>query len=305
MIVAGQIKDLMAAVHLASDGSQVASGTIFAVVRLESDDADDGKFWDDNDDTWQASPVAWPTATHTEAGQWVFALPASATTGKANDSIHFTLTDNLTEASATTICGGGEHKVLSGQPAVEPDGSRAITVHTQEADTTTIPQATVSLWADASHTILVTRVTTDVSGDAALALDDGTYYHTTVKSGYTFAAGSFVVSADATHNVTGVDVAPASPSAPDLCVVFGTILDASGDPVVGETITANILTPATSDSNRLSNNQVSADTDANGFVELELIRESQVTFSTESLDMRGRYTVPDAASQDLATWVAD
>lgn len=111
MIVANTIKDLIAAVHLAADWSQVAAGTIYAVIRLESDDADDGKFWDADDDSWQASPVAWPVATHFQAALWLFALPAGASDGKYGDSIHYTFTDNLTEASATTVCDGNEHEI--------------------------------------------------------------------------------------------------------------------------------------------------------------------------------------------------
>lgn len=118
MIIAGSAKTLAAAVHAQSGSAQVATGTIYAVVQLEQPgNADDGKYWDANDSTWQASPVAWPTATHRQAGVWSYALPASATTGRAGAVVHYTMTDNLTEASATTVCGGGEHRVVADIPS--------------------------------------------------------------------------------------------------------------------------------------------------------------------------------------------
>jgi hypothetical protein len=196
-------------------------------------------------------------------------------------------------------------KLPSGNICNEPDGSRAVVIHTQEADTTTIQQAAVTLWSDSNRTVLVARVTTDVSGDASVSLDDGTYYYTAVKSLYTFVAGSFVVSGNGTHNVTGVSVAPASPSSPDLCVIFGTILDASGDPIASETVTASIRVPADIDGNQLGSDEVTATTDSNGYFELELIRESVVNFTIPAVRIFGSYTVPDAASQDITTWTAN
>ena len=46
MIIAGIDKDMAASVHDRNSGKQVSTGTIYAVIRLESNDADDGKFWD-------------------------------------------------------------------------------------------------------------------------------------------------------------------------------------------------------------------------------------------------------------------
>ena len=121
MIIANTVKELVAAVHLAADGSQVDSGIIFCVARLESDDADNGKFWDANDDTWQVAPVAWPEATYSKAAQWIFALPAAASNGKIYDSTHYTMTDDLDESAATTVCGGGEHRINAENPLTTSD----------------------------------------------------------------------------------------------------------------------------------------------------------------------------------------
>lgn len=109
MIVQNTTKDLIATVHNFSTGAPVAAGTIYAVVRLESGDADDGKYWDG--DSWETTPGAYPTAAHLEAGQWLYTLPAGATTGKEGSTVRYTFTDNLDEGLATTVCGGGEHRV--------------------------------------------------------------------------------------------------------------------------------------------------------------------------------------------------
>lgn len=448
MIKANTIKDLMAAVHLASDGSQHASGTVYCVARLESDDSDDGKYWDSNDDTWQASPVAWPEATHTQAGQWVFALPAAASNGKAGDTIHYTFTDNLTEASATTVCGGGEHKIydedmlaatlvdlvwdevlsdaahtttnssgnrlqslgnpiattisdaspsttefdlaagsstddwyndqvimftsgtliglvrivsdyvgatktitidealpqapgngdkieLIGQHAhpktqiadavwdealsahtntgsagealgvVGPVGTRAITIHTQDDGAANLGGVRVSLYSDSGRTALVGRVTTDAAGDVTIGLADGTYYWSASKNLYSFTPSSFVVSGSATKTITGTGVSPSVPASPNACTVYGTILDATGTPVNGETIKAVARVPDSANGNALSLKEATATTDASGYFELELVRESQVVLTCATLGIAATYTVPDSATQDITTWTAD
>lgn len=130
MMLAGVAKDLMSAVHLA-DGSQVSTGTIFAVIRLESSDADDGKFWDG--DSWETTPAPFPTATHTQAGQWFYALIAAATSGKPGSTVHFTFTDDLDETVATTVSGGGEHYVRA--PADFYDGAIHIDANNGAAGT--------------------------------------------------------------------------------------------------------------------------------------------------------------------------
>lgn len=122
MIVAGSAKDLTVNIHSQSDSSMVSTGTIKLVVRLESDDAEDGYFWDDAAGSWAASLPAFgdlPPLTHVEGALWVYALPAAATTGKTGDSISFTATDNLTEASATIVSESGEHVILGGLPATQ------------------------------------------------------------------------------------------------------------------------------------------------------------------------------------------
>lgn len=110
-ITAGVVKDLINTVVLAADGTPFTSAAL-CVIRLEQDgDGDDGLYWDSNDDTWQAAPVAFPVSAHTEAGQHLFQLPAAATSGRDGARIVVTFTDTVTEGSMTTLCGTKEYLV--------------------------------------------------------------------------------------------------------------------------------------------------------------------------------------------------
>jgi len=113
MLIANTVKDLIAVVHDAI-GDQFTAAA-FAVVRLEQDgNADDGKYWDETAASWEVAATVNQVSTHLEAGQHLYQLPAAATAGRANATIHFTFTDNLAEAAATTVCTGGEHIVNAG-----------------------------------------------------------------------------------------------------------------------------------------------------------------------------------------------
>ncbi len=112
VLVAGVVRDLIAVVH-AVDGSQFTAAT-FAVVRLEQPgDANDGFFWNETSADWEAAATANQVATHLEAGQHLYLLPAAATVGRVGAVIHYTFTNNLTEGTATTVCSGSEHNVVA------------------------------------------------------------------------------------------------------------------------------------------------------------------------------------------------
>lgn len=332
MIIAGQVKDLMGAVHLAADGSQVDSGTIYCVVRLESNDGDDGKFWDSNDDTWQASPVAWPTGTHTQAGQWVFALPAAATSGKAGDYIHYTFTDNLTEASATTVCGGGEHVVAAEDPLTTSDlstiesnirgadsddlkdisdqidalttsGAFQVTIHVQDDSAIAVPFAQISIY-DEANTAFLTRGIADSNGDLVVALDAGTYKLRIFKGLYGFTVPeTIIVTGTQTHTITGTAFVAPTPSASEYCVVYGTIRDVAGLPVVGAEVNAYAMTPQVVSGIQKGKPLATTVTDTVGYFQIELVRNTSVALEIAKANLSFVKTVPDVANQDITTWI--
>jgi hypothetical protein len=368
MIIAGTAKDLRAAVHAQSGSAQVATGTMYCVVQLESTDADDGKYWDTNaGGSWQASPVAWPTGTHTQAGVWSYELPAAATTGKADGTINYTFTDNLTEASATTVCGGGEHRINAENPLATTDipaagpsaadistqvqsdlatelgyldaaissraataditaiqdgtetlqtiadaiaavspatGSEMVTLTVQTSGLVAVPDVSVGIY-DSANTALISLHTTDSNGQVVTALNDGTYKVRLRKAGYTFTVPeTLTVSGTTSDSFTATAWAPSAPSAVDLCVVFGTLVDAGGDPLTGAVIEARVAVPDAVGGYRLVNPKETATTDADGYFELELVRGAHVNLICTPAGIRGTFLVPASASQDFATWEA-
>ena len=67
-------------------------------------------------------------------------------------------------------------------------------------------------------------------------------------------------------------------------------------------MSATAVIPATSGGNQLVGDRVTATTNASGYFELELVRNSTVNFQAGSAKLDGTYTVPNAASQDMITW---
>ncbi len=98
------------------------SGTIFAIVQLNQvGDADDLKFWDINDDTWQTAVnvVTWPTATYAHGTWWTYLVAVAATTGRSGAIVKLVdLTDDeATPASVTVLAGGMESVIV--EPTIE------------------------------------------------------------------------------------------------------------------------------------------------------------------------------------------
>ncbi len=186
-------------------------------------------------------------------------------------------------------------------------GNRVITIHAQDTGTNPLQDVLVRI-GDASQT-------TDVSGDAVFALDDGSYDVILRKQLVSFTVPeSLTVSGDGTHSYTGTIITPSAPTQPDTCVVFGYVIDDGGTPVEG----ANILINETKDSTfsniqkLVKNKQTTSD--ANGFWELEVIRSSELTpvdspyeaiisYGDGAFRFVTSITVPDADSVEFSTIV--
>lgn len=319
MIIAGATKDLIAAVHLAADRSPVATGTIYCVVRLESDDSDDGKYWDG--DSWETAPSSWPTATHTQAGLWVYTLPADATAGKAGDKIHFSFTDNLTEASATTFCFGGEHGVYTGTPTTSAmilTGAAKDLIAAVHLAADWTPVATGTMYC-------VVRLESDGkywdSDDdtwqaAPVAWPEATH---TQAGGWLFALPLAAIagkSGDKLHFAFTDDLDESLATtvclggehyihtgSANLCTIYGTVRDAEGEPLIGSEVDAYAYTtPQVVSGIQMGKRIAHTPTNAVGYFELDLERGASVRFSIPDAGRDETLTVPDAASQDIATW---
>jgi len=183
-------------------------------------------------------------------------------------------------------------------------GSKQITVQLRDTLAAPIQGAQVDIY-DAINANFLSRVWTDISGNAVLALDPAQYALRIFRSGYAFTVPEMLtVTVDATVTYVGSSVIVIiPPSAPNLCVIFGTIRNAGGQPVVNSRVQAYSVTPQTVNGVQEGDPVACTVTDANGAFRLELERLAQVNFTIEDTGLNVIRTVPDLAMQDLASWV--
>ncbi len=204
-IVAGSVKDIILNVRTATDRLPKTTGTVYCLIRLEDqnpggDGADHAKFFDANDNTWQTNGTVttWPTMSHLGAGQWLYQLPAGATTGLQGGSVFATATDNeTTPTSEATLVQPKEWTIVA---AIDP-GLREVTLHVQDSSSNALVGARVVVKNSANDAV-ITKGESDASGDFVTALDDGTYTVAVTKAGYTFASATVTVTATQTTNIS-------------------------------------------------------------------------------------------------------
>ena len=158
---------------------------------------------------------------------------------------------------------------------------------------------------NATNTNFISREYTDVLGKAVIALDAGTYAVRLFASGYSFTVPEMlVISGDGSVTYIGTSlmiIAP--PSAPNLCVIYGTIRNAAGQPIPGAQVQAWSVTPQALPGVQESSKIACTITDGTGFFRLELERKLQVNLKIDEAGLDVYRTVPDTASQDVTTWV--
>jgi hypothetical protein len=157
---------------------------------------------------------------------------------------------------------------------------------------------------DATNTNFIMRGVTDINGLTTIAIQDGSYNVRVFKSGYAFTVPeTLVVSGDGaiTYNGTNqLSIIP--PGSPDLCAIFGTIVNAAGVPIPGACVQAYAVTPQAVGGNQDSGAVAGTVTDSNGFFQIDLVRNTVVRFFIEEADIDVQRTVPDAVQQDITTW---
>lgn len=89
---------------------------------------------------------------------------------------------------------------------------------------------------------------------------------------------------------------------PVTCMIFGTILNSSGNPLGGLHVEARAIVPQDVGANQLVSRNVSTVTRSDGYFELVLIQGAKVRFVVEDTDFNFTRTVPALATQDIATW---
>lgn len=183
-------------------------------------------------------------------------------------------------------------------------GSQQITIQIRDTLAAPIQGAVVDLF-DGTNTFFLTRFTTPLSGNVTLALDPGTYSIRIYKTGFVFTVPeTLVVTVDATVTYTGTSlVSIIAPSAPNLCVIYGTVRNAAGNPIPNAQVTAYADTPQVVQGTQQHILVACTVTDGLGAFQLELERGALVNFAIEDTGLDVLRTVPNLPSQDVATWV--
>gem|GEM_PF-7049966 len=190
-------------------------------------------------------------------------------------------------------------------------GSYTVTLQLYETGTTTpIPNVTVSV-KNSDQSLLMGSVTTDSSGQASFARNNGTYKLLCEKSGFTFTTPETLTVASASVSQTIYGTEWTAPTAPTVytCIIYGWVKDVDNTALSSKTVSAKIANKPVYYTGGVGYSAIqsaSDTTDGEGYFELTLTRSRYMTaVSGES----GKYTltvaeagivwtieVPDASS---------
>jgi hypothetical protein len=187
--------------------------------------------------------------------------------------------------------------------ATATSGSKQIAVTVLDGGAAPIQGCQIDVYGP-TNVNFISRMWTDVNGHVALAIDPGTYALRLFASGYAFTVPEMlVVTVDAAVTYVGSNIVVITPPAsPNLCAIYGTIRDAGGTPISNAKVQAYAVTPQTVGTTVEAEAVACTVTDANGFFQLNLERKAEVSFAIEDAGIDLVKTVPDAASQNFATW---
>lgn len=104
---------------------------------------------------------------------------------------------------------------------IQPNGARQITLQVYETGgTTPLSDASITIW-NSDETLVVGRKATDVNGQWAVDLDDGTYTLRILKAGVNFTSSeTLTITEDGTDVFYGTPLVIAPPADPDACRVY-------------------------------------------------------------------------------------
>lgn len=220
---------------------------------------------------------------------------------------------NVAQANADAVLDEiiGPHALISGSVAeaiqrgancAGGSGSNVVTITVETTLSVPISGAQVDVYLSGNFLF---RAHTDVNGQVVLALDDGSYTVNLFASGYSFTVPAALIvsgTTSVTYQGTGlVSVSP--PSAPNLCVVYGTLRDVSGKAHDAVCVEVYGYAPQAVSGVQITNRITSTWTDANGYFELELERGARILIKAVDANLdEAIKDVPDSPSQDLSTW---
>lgn len=157
------------------------------------------------------------------------------------------------------------------------DGQYSITINVQ-ASSAAVQGASVAIYDSANTLRVAGPLSTNSLGKAFFNLDADSYkVRVSAGAAYeTLAVQTLTVSADdaVTYTLTPIAIDP--PASADLCRVYGFAYDLNGDPVAGRVLTFELVSAKAVSSNGvvLDMTPTTATTDADGYFEVDLIKDS-------------------------------
>lgn len=222
-------------------------------------------FEDDND-----TPILTPAVTKRtgKTGNYRVTFTCSAANGFENGKFY-----NLI-ASATVATIAGKARVSTFQiETTTLSGPSSVTLTFEDSNNDPVPLVRFTIVGQAS-------AIADTNGQAAFGLLDGSYTVVAAPTnGVFFANTALVVSGTTALTITGTSPSVTPPVNPDLSLVYGDLVDLSGNPVAGALVrfTLDSAGPAMDGGILQQQPPITTTTDSAGHFELELTKTSAMT----------------------------
>ncbi len=181
--------------------------------------------------------------------------------------------------------------------AAAGSGANTVTITVTDDDANVLPGISVTIKNAAESDAGIVQ-TTDALGLAVFGLDDGDYSVIIRSSPAYTTLTSQALEVDGTTDAT-YELAPlviASPSAAELCVVYGWLIDEEGAPIVGAVITYTPVNtgPVKVGDSLLDVTPQTATSIAEGFHSIELVRSASLDPVREDSSVQYRVDCPQA-----------
>lgn len=193
-------------------------------------------------------------------------------------------------------------------------GSETATIYAKETSTENpIPEAYFEIWDESDTTRLHRDEDSDANGTAVFNLAPGSYKVRIRKPFWDFPTSSdlTVPSGGTSLTIHATHFSPSAPSGPDLCVVYGFLIDTQNNKVSGATISARLDNDeAFSESQKIADMVIETTSDSEGYFELALIPNSKLSIedtkyeftvlkASENYQWRKRGAVPDQDNANI------
>lgn len=222
-------------------------------------------FEEDND-----TPILTPTATKRtgKTGNYRTTFVISSANGFENGKFY----NLIVTATVATIV--GKARVATFQVETTTlSGPSSVTLTFEDSNSDPVPLVHFTIVGQAS-------AVADTNGQSSFGLLDGTYTVVAAPTnGVFFPNTEIVVSGTTAETITGTSPSVTPPVNPDLSLVYGDLVDLSGNPVAGALVrfTLDSSGPAMDGGILQQQPPITATTDSAGHFELELTKTSAMT----------------------------